>query len=108
MKFKRKIQIQIILPESTIVVIYVVVLDVEPPPRDLQDGGDPDLADPHLVDDLQLHSGPKDGSDALPDFAVEVGRQSSRAGQTFDQKIFPVGVLRLNRWNKQSRQRVTS
>ena len=52
--------------------INVVVLNVESSPRDLQDGGDPDLADPHLVDDLQLHSGPEDRADAFPDFAVEV------------------------------------
>jgi hypothetical protein len=55
------------------------------------------LTDPHLVDDLQLHSGSKDGTDAFPDFAVEVRRQSSRTCQSFDQEIFPVVVLRLNR-----------
>ena len=83
--------------------VDVIVLNVQPPAGDLQNGGHPDLADPHLVDDLQLHSGSEDGPDAFPDLAVEVGGQGSSPGQALHQEVLPVVVLRLDCWkNKQS------
>lgn len=77
--------------------IDVIVLNIETSSGDLQDGCDSNLANPHLVNDLKLHAGPEDGADTLPDLVVEVGRQSTSAGQTFDEEVLPVCVLGLNR-----------
>ena len=54
------------------------------------------LTDPHFVDDFELHAGPENGIDRLPDFEVKVGGEGSSPGQPLDQEIFPVVVFSLD------------
>ena len=56
------------------------------------------LADPHFVDDFQLHAGSENGIDRLPDFEVKVGGEGAGSGQPLDQKVFPVVVFGLDGW----------
>lgn len=66
-----------------IIVVHIVVLEVESPARDLLDGCHPDLADPHLVHDFQLHALLEGRADRFVDLVVEVGGDGPGAGQPF-------------------------
>ena len=56
--------------------IDVIVLNVETPSGNLKDCRDSDLANPHLVNDLKLHSWLENGADTLPDLVVEVAENT--------------------------------
>ncbi len=40
--------------------VYIVILNVETSSSDFQDCGNSNLANPHLVDDLEFHAGAED------------------------------------------------